>query len=253
MAESMSPGKGMTGASMENNEEDGGKISDKEERKRARRQKADNRINPQEIVVQNETDEKERNRTGAQQIAESVLHLDRRKHTGIQDITSIRVETDEVESKRREADENLRRDRLLKLQGEALSSAKANAAIEMKWAELLEMDIPQALHHEIQSQMESCKSAIQSKDDLIAEFQNQLRSKDEEYVRTLRQQGEDVETLMQKIRKEYRELYTEYNNEFHNIEDAFLEERDHLIQEHTSEIDVRNRFTAMLPSHTGGV
>ena len=158
--------------------------------------------------MQDDTGEKERKRSGAQQIAESVLHLDRRKHAGLQDVTSIRVATDETESKRRETDENIRRDRLLKLQGEALSSAKANAAIEMKWAELLDMDIPQALHHEIQNQMESCKGAIQSKDDLIADFQKQLRSKDEEYVRTLRQQGEDVETLMQKIRKEYKELYT---------------------------------------------
>ena len=233
----------------DNNEEDGGKVSDKEERKKLRRQKADNKINPQEIIVQDDTAEKEHNRSGAQQIADSIIHLDRRKHTGIQDITSVRVATDEAESKRRDADENIRRDRLQKLQGEALSSAKANAAIEMKWSELLDMDIPQALHHEIQSQMESCKDAIQSKDNLIAEFQKQLRSKDEEYVRTLRQQGEDVETLLQKIRNEYKELYAEYNNEFHSIEDAFVEERDHLIQQHTSEIDAlfeqrKNRETA---------
>lgn len=249
MAEAAGATKDITATTTENNEDEVEKVSDKEERKMQRRQKADNKINPIEVVVQDDSGDKERNRSGARQIADSVVHLDRRKYIGIQDVTSIRVATDEAESKRRDADENIRRERLHKLQGEALSSAKANAAIEMKWAELLDMDIPQALHHEIQSQMQSCRTAIQAKDDLIGDFQKQLRSKDEEYVRTLRQQGEDVETLLQKIRKEYRELYSEYNNEFHSIEDAFVEERDRLIQEHTSDIDSlfeqrKNRETA---------
>ena len=249
MAEAAGATKDITATTTENNEDEVEKVSDKEERKMQRRQKADNKINPIEVVVQDDSGDKERNRSGARQIADSVVHLDRRKYIGIQDVTSIRVATDEAESKRRDVDENIRRERLHKLQGEALSSAKANAAIEMKWAELLDMDIPQALHHEIQSQMQSCRTAIQAKDDLIGDFQKQLRSKDEEYVRTLRQQGEDVETLLQKIRKEYRELYSEYNNEFHSIEDAFVEERDRLIQEHTSDIDSlfeqrKNRETA---------
>ena len=39
------------------------------------------------------------------------------------------------EARRRMDDEELRRSRLAKLQREALASAKANAAIEMKWGE----------------------------------------------------------------------------------------------------------------------
>ena len=131
----------------------------------------------------------------------------------------------------------MRRDRLMKLQSEALSSAKANAAIEMNWGELLEKEIPQELHHEIQTQIISCNAVIRSKDELISEFQRQLRSKDEEYVRTLRQQAEDIESILQKIRKEFSELQGEFDKEFESIEDAFLEERERSIHEHTSEID----------------
>ena len=97
-----------------------------------------------------------------------------------------------------------RRNRLTKLQQEALASAKANAAIEMKWAELLDKDIPQELQKDIQSQMEACNAIISSKDELITDFQTQLRGKDEEYVRTLRQQSEDIDLLISRIRKEFK-------------------------------------------------
>lgn len=215
-----------------------GNMPDKEERKRNRRHRIEKRH-----AAETNTDESKdilnqgSQKSGQQQVAESLFHLDRRKYAGIQDVTSIRVETDEVEAKRRIDDERTRHDRLAKLQHEALASAKANAAIEMKWAELLEREIPQELHHEIQQQMSSCSSIIHSKDSLISEFQRQLRGKDEEYVRALRKQAADIEELLVRIRKEFRELHTEYDKELDAIEDAFGEERDKMIADHTTEMD----------------
>lgn len=212
--------------------------ADKDERKKLRRQKADVSLNATDSTANNDGNlAKDRLRTGTSQIAESVVHLDRRRFAGVQDITSVRVITDEGEAKRRVQDESIRRGRLMKLQSEALSSAKANAAIEMKWAELLEKEIPQELHFEIQTQMGTCNTIIKSKDDLIGEFQRQLRAKDEEYVKTLRQQSEDIETLLQKIRREYREMQAEYDKELDAIEDAFLEERERIIAAHTGDLD----------------
>lgn len=176
-------------------------------------------------------------KTGAQQVNESLLAIDKRKHDGLQDVTAIRVATNDAEAKRRIDDEELRRLRLSKLQQEALASAKANAAIEMKWGELLDKEIPQELHHDIQQQIESCNAIIRSKDELINDFQQQLRSKDEEYVRTLRQQSEDIDELLTRIRKEFRELQGEYDKELDLIEEAYFEERDRIISEHTAEID----------------
>jgi dynein regulatory complex protein 1 len=74
------------------------------------------------------------------------------------------------------------------MQNEAISSSKANASIESKWVDLLAKDIPQELESEIHQQMQDCNAIIKSKDDLILEFQKQLRYKDEEYVNTLRKQ-----------------------------------------------------------------
>lgn len=214
-------------------------ISDKEERKRLRKKRIDKRnaaeaSNSDDVVeaVSGLT------RTGQQQVVESLFHLDRRKKAGLQDVTAIRVASDEMESKRRIDDESLRRDRLAKLQDEALASAKANAAVEMKWAQILEKEIPQELQHEIQIQMASCSAIIRSKDELISEFQRQLRNKDEEYVRTLRQQAEDVEELLTRIRREFEEMQAEYDKELDAIEEAYMDERDRFISDHTADIDL---------------
>jgi dynein regulatory complex protein 1 len=211
---------------------------DKEERKRARKKRIE-KSNAPDSAGNEEFRDKDLTsfRSGYLQAQESILNLDRRKHSGIDQVTSSRVTTNDSEAKRRVHEEDTKKSRLVKLQQEALNSAKANAAIEMKWAELLEKEIPQELHHEIQLQMESCRSVIKSKDDLINDFQQQLRSKDEEYVRALKQHAEDIDDLLSKIRREFNELQAEYDKELDVIEETYLEERERLIQEHTGEID----------------
>lgn len=213
-------------------------VMDKEERKKARR----NRIEARNAGFDDEDGDVGPSddfgaRSGAQQVADSFLHLDARKEQGLRDVTEVRVKIDQAESKRRKGDEGLRRERLTKLQKEAFSSAKANAAIEMKWASLLEKEVPQELHHEIKNQMDGCHEVIKSKDKIISDFQKQLRAKDEEYVKNLRSQAEDVDQLMGRVRQEFAELSAEYNKELEAIEDTYLEERERFIAEQTAEIE----------------
>lgn len=61
-------------------------------------------------------------------------------------VTSIRVDADNRENDRRIEEENKRQDRLWRLQEEAVASGKANAAVEMKWNELMEHNMPQDLN-----------------------------------------------------------------------------------------------------------
>eukprot|EP01038_Epipyxis_sp_PR26KG_P008014 gene8014-10861_t len=214
-------------------------VPDKEERKRQRKKRIDKNNAEDSSKYDQEIQEKDHTsiKTGQQQVSDSIFSLDHRKHLGLQDVTSIRVATNDSEAKRRIADEELRKSRLGKLQQEALASAKANAAIEMKWAELLEKEIPQELHQEIQIQMDACNAIIRSKDELISDFQHQLRGKDEEYVRTLRQQADDIDDLLSRIRREFKELQHEYDKELDSIEEAYLEERERIIAEHSAEIE----------------
>jgi dynein regulatory complex protein 1 len=212
--------------------------TDVDERKRQRRKRIEKNKTSEQAQIEDQQEKLiDILKTGQQQVEESLFELDTRKRVGIKSVTDIRIETNEGEAKRRVTDEELKRSRLIKLQQEALVSAKANAAVEMKWTELLEKEIPQELFQEIQQQMESCSAIICSKDELINDFQLQLRAKDEEYVRALRQHADDIDSLLNRIRSEFRDLQTAYDSELDRIEDAYLKERDAIIGEHTAEID----------------
>ena len=69
-----------------------------------------------------------------------------RQAKSIEHVTSIRVEADNLENDRRIEEENKRQDRLWRLQEEAVASGKANAAVEMRWNDLMEHNMPQDLN-----------------------------------------------------------------------------------------------------------
>ena len=71
---------------------------------------------------------------------------------------------------------------------------------------------------------------------MIKEFNNELKSKDEEYVKSLKQQEEDITQLLSRMRTQYNDLQKEYEVELEQIEDAFMRERDTLL----SKIKVRS-------------
>jgi len=55
-----------------------------------------------------------------------------------------------------------------KLLAEAEQSARHNAAVAMRWADLFSIEVPQDLYQEIEKQRQSCQKLISSKDKLIA-------------------------------------------------------------------------------------
>jgi dynein regulatory complex protein 1 len=89
----------------------------------------------------------------------------------------------------------------------------------MKWAALLEFDVPVDLLEAMRVQKTACETIIGAsphpnlrirhflsntndsgtKDDLIREFQVSLKSKDEEYVRALKKQAQDIDELLQNM------------------------------------------------------
>lgn len=65
-------------------------------------------------------------------MADSLNQLDRRKIAGIRHVTSVRVEADDAENRRRVDEEERRHARVARLQQEALESGAKNAAVEMR-------------------------------------------------------------------------------------------------------------------------
>mmetsp|Transcript_9485 Transcript_9485/g.27918 ORF Transcript_9485/g.27918 Transcript_9485/m.27918 type:complete len:710 (-) Transcript_9485:100-2229(-) len=215
-------------------------VGDREERKRIRAARVMQRLeggtadaNAAAVATEGGNDAK----TGQQQIADSMAHIDKTKVNGLERVTQVRVDADETENLRRIEEDRLRQDRLSRLQEEAIQSGKLNAAVEMRWGELLDVNMPQELNDEIETQKNQCSEIIASKDKLIRSFQVQLKDKDEQYIRALKQQAEDVDTLLKAMREEYRTLREEYGEELKQIDDAFLQERDNVLRKNSNELE----------------
>lgn len=172
-----------------------------------------------------------------QRIADGLSTLDATKSATIEDTTGVRLEVDVRENRRKAESEAARRDRLHRLQEEALESGRRNAAIEMRWAETLQVDTPQALRDAVQKQVEACAAIRQSKDELVAAFRVQLKAKDEEFVEAVQTHGGDVEELLRRMEKQFHELAASYDEELAAIEDAFDAERASLLKANREEVD----------------
>ena len=70
---------------------------------------------------------------GKKQTQSSLAHIDKVKAHSIEEVTTIRVEADNTENRRRIVEEDKRQERLRRLQEEAITSGKRNAAVEMRW------------------------------------------------------------------------------------------------------------------------
>jgi dynein regulatory complex protein 1 len=145
-------------------------------------------------------------------------------------VTSIRIEGDIEENERRIKQEVKTENIEQKLQIENKTSAKVNAAIQMKWASIQEISLPQELNNELKEQMAACKKIIESKDRLIQELNNELRYKDEEYVNALQKQSKDIDLLISRMREQIAVLMQEYETQLVNIETAFDKERSLILK-----------------------
>ena len=112
------------------------------------------------------------------------------------------------------------RERLLT---EAESSVQLNAEVASRWGYLFRLEVPQELHQQMLSQQAACDKIIASKDDIVAAMRAQLHEKDDEYVRMLKQQGEDVDQLLLNMGKQLDEMQTAYRNELAQIDEAYMQ------------------------------
>lgn len=230
-------------------------------------------------------------------------------------MTNVRVTGDDRENRRR-MDEEARRQVLRgKLLAEAEHSARRNATVAMRWADLFGIEVPQDLHAEIEQQRLACDKIIGSKvsstvlasralsasayervddkvgrtrsrvhihnhgngrstasisplkapynrgrggesdgeilsggletyvagrrnkqDRLITEMKNELKAKDDEYVKSLKRQAEDIETILGAMGSQFRELQSALLEELDEIEQSFLQERRELLDGQKGEI-----------------
>lgn len=110
-----------------------------------------------------------------------------------------------------------------KLLAEAEESVRLNADVAARWAQLFKVEVPQELHQQMQSQQAACDEIIASKDAIVADMRTQLHQKDDEYVRMLKQQGEDVDKLLASMQQQLEELQQAYRDELVQIDEAYMQ------------------------------
>ena len=110
-----------------------------------------------------------------------------------------------------------------KLLAEAEESVRLNADVAARWAQLFRLEVPQELHQEMQSQQAACDEIIASKDAIVADMRAQLHQKDDEYVRMLKQQGEDVDSLLASMQKQLEDMQEAYRDELTQIDEAYMQ------------------------------
>jgi dynein regulatory complex protein 1 len=219
---------------------------DREERIRARRLRIQEKLAAKEsgeagtsvnVQKKKEIDRKEMVK-GKEQVQDSRRKLRILLEEGDEDVTRVRVEGDDRENQRRINEEAKRLDRRQKLLFEAESSARRNAAIAMKWASLFEKEIPLELLNDMEAQREACLKVISQKDELVKEFQLVLRSKDEEYVKSLKRWAEDIDGLLAAMTEQFRRQQQQYEVETEEIEAMFRQERKELINANRTEMEM---------------
>ncbi|CAN0019569.1 unnamed protein product, partial [Choristocarpus tenellus] len=100
-------------------------IPDKEERKRVRRVRVEGEMTAQDDDGKKTTKAEDENvaqtnhficKHSSYQMADSLAHLDKKKGSGIDTVTAVRVAADDRETQRRMAEEHTRQERLQRLQ-----------------------------------------------------------------------------------------------------------------------------------------
>lgn len=170
------------------------------------------------------------------QTAESRRSVRRIRAAGDEDVTETRVQGDLRESQRRVEEELKRQDLRSKLLAEAEYSARRNAAVAMRWADLFATEVPGELDEQIQAQRANCERITQSKERLIGDIKQELKSKDDEYVKALKRQAEDADTLIGSMSEQFKELKEGYSAELVEIERAFLAERSELLAKNKADM-----------------
>ncbi|KAG8460460.1 hypothetical protein KFE25_013110 [Diacronema lutheri] len=221
-----------------------GQPLDKEARIALRRQRIEARLEAKKMgasddaaLLLDKADDRVNVSRSVAQTSDSRARLDKVSTTGHALVTDVRTRGDNRENERRIAEELSRQGRRQKLLYEAESSARQNAAVAMKWSALFDKQIPQELLYEIELQRDTCARIIASKDHLIREFKAELKLKDDEYVKALKRQAEDVDTLLQRMGAQFGAQRASYEDELEEIENAFMQERQELLDANKLELN----------------
>ncbi|ETE73673.1 Coiled-coil domain-containing protein, partial [Ophiophagus hannah] len=171
------------------------------------------------------------------QIEDSRQRLAKLLLDGTQLVSNIQVAADSREAHRRSEEEELTRQRVEKLENEAKANLDKFDEITAKWAKAKQKTIPQDLWEALNLQQQHCALLIEEKNKVISELQQELKSKDDQYVKDLRKQNEDINLLLERMEEQIRNLVKNYRRELLHIELDFMMARLKKVEEYEQELN----------------
>uniref|UniRef100_A0A8C0ME43 Dynein regulatory complex protein 1 n=1 Tax=Canis lupus familiaris TaxID=9615 RepID=A0A8C0ME43_CANLF len=165
----------------------------------------------------------------SKQKEESRLKLAKLLLCGTELVTNIQVATDIREIHRRVEEEEIKRQRLEKLENEVKTSQDKFDEITAKWEEGRQKRIPQDLWDVLSTQQVHCAALIEDKNKLISELQQELKTKDDQYVKDLKKQSDDICLLLERMEEQVKNVMKTFRQELSYIEKAFEIERQELL------------------------
>ena len=216
-------------------------LEDKEERMALRRKRVGAKIEEirrQTLGIKPKTPVKEdsdpeKKRTSSIQIVKSKQRLEKLATDGTQLVTNVAVAVDAREVGRRQEEDEGGKARQEKLEAEKNAGEERFQEIIRKWSQTSKKKVPQELQDLLQQQKEACDEMIQEKEKLITEFQEELKAKDEQYVKHLKMQAEDIDLLVERMEEQARAVVKAFREELEQIENTFsLERRDLTLSQH---------------------
>jgi len=176
----------------------------------------------------------EKDRRSKKQVEESKQRLDKLTSDGNQLVTNVKVAGDAKEVQRRLEEDESKKTRFEKLEAEANASVERFEEIMRRWEPALAKIIPQDLQEKLTEQKAACDAMRDEKDKLINDFQQELKCKDDQYVRDLKKQAEDVDLILERMEDQVKTIMRGYREELEEIEKAFVSERTKLLEKHIS-------------------
>ena len=139
-------------------------------------------------------------------------------------LTDIRAEGDMEEDNRRIKEEQRKEERGRKIDNEVYENYQRNLATNMQWEKLQTMENCEELAEAITIQHRACDDILVSKKTLITDLQKELKINDDEYVKSLKKMGIDIDKLLETMGITFVQLRDQYADELRGIENAFLDE-----------------------------
>ncbi|KAI9092713.1 sperm tail-domain-containing protein [Phlyctochytrium arcticum] len=172
------------------------------------------------------------------QIFTSKNRIETTKSTSSEQVTHVRVSLIGREDARRQEEARKVQVWGRKRDEEKDKSRMRGEDIQAAWGRALSIGGgPYELHELLTDQKKSCDDLIAIKNKLIEEYATELKSKDDEYVKELKRQAEEIDTVLARMETHHRAFQTTLREELEQIERAFVEERTELIDSNVKDID----------------